>query len=220
VQPVRALRGARLHVDATQAAGKLDLRDLDADAIVWSAHKLGGPVGVGALSLRDGGPFPALFAGAQERGRRGGTVNVAGAVGFAAACRLALAEHDERRERHAALAARLRAEVQALGGIVLGAEPVPAITYAVFDDLRGETLVQALDLEGVAVSAGSACASGSTVLSPLVRALAPDHPGGGVRISLGPRTTAADIDGFLAALARVLPVARAAARWERELSSS
>ena len=122
VQPIReAARWVRqrarwLHVDATQAAGKLGLRDLDADAVTLSAHKLGGPVGIGALSLRDGDPFPALLGGgSQERGRRAGTVNVVGAVGFAAACRAARLDHDARAARWTLLSEVLASGLGALG---------------------------------------------------------------------------------------------------------
>lgn len=217
VQPIRALRGRRLHVDATQAAGRIDLRGLDADSVVISGHKLGGPAGVGALSLRDGGPFPALLTGGpQERGRRAGTLNVAGIVGLAAACALAEGERAERAERHAALAEALRAGLIELGGRIVGEAPVPAITCAVFDGLRADSLVQALDLRGVATSAGAACASGATSGSPVLRAIGEPDPRAGLRISLGPRTTGAEIDQALDALRAVLPAARAAARWERE----
>jgi cysteine desulfurase len=222
VQPVRSVAevlrpGARLHVDATQAAGRIPLQGLPADSIALSAHKLGGPVGVGALSLRDGAPFPALLTGgSQERGHRAGTVNVAGVVGFGVACRIAREQLEARQARGSALAERLRAGLVAFGGRLVGADPIPAITCVVFDDLPGETLVQALDLRGVAVSSGAACASGSVGPSPVLRALAEPNARGGVRISLGPASTAEDIEGVLAALAAALPPIREAARWETE----
>jgi cysteine desulfurase len=202
--------GAVLHVDATQAVGKIGMDLREPDSVVSSAHKIGGPVGVGAVSLRDGIGFPALLTGgAQERGRRAGTVNVAGVVGFGEACRLASASRSERTERWVALASHLRAGLFAMGGRVLG-EPIPSTTCVVFDGVLGEIVVQALDLEGISVSSGAACASGGTEPSPVLRAMGEPEPRAGVRISFGPGTVTSEVDALLAALARVLPRIRAA----------
>jgi cysteine desulfurase len=217
VQPVAAARvaadaaGAWLHVDATHAAGRVAL-PTSADGLVLSAHKLGGPVGIGALVLRDGGPFPALLPGVQERGRRGGTVNVAGAVGFGAAVALARARLAGRTARATALTARLEAALVALGGGVVGAGAprVPGTTCVVFPGVRGDAVVQALDLRGVAVSSGAACASGSTGASPVLRALGHPEPAGGVRITLGPDTDDGAIDAVVAVLPGVLEAIRLA----------
>jgi len=206
--------GAALHVDAAQACGKVPV-DLGAvDAVVVSAHKIGGPVGVGAVSLRDGIGFPPLLTGgAQERGRRAGTINVAGVVGFGEACRLATAGLASRRAAWSPLAERLRAGLARLGGRVLGS-PIPSTTCVVFERLLGELMVQALDLEGISVSSGAACASGSTGPSPVLAAMHEADPRAGVRISFGPQTNASEVDALLAALPGVLARVRAAASVE------
>ncbi len=196
VQHVPAVPGALVHVDATQAAGKLPLR-LDVDGISLSAHKLGGPMGVGALVLRSGDAFPPLLTGgAQERGRRAGTVNVPGVVGFGAAARLALDELDERTARWTRQRSTLQRAITQAGGRVIGTDAarIPNTVCAVFGDLLGETLVQALDLRGIAVSSGAACASGSTDPSPVLIAMGEANPAGGLRISLGPRSTDGEVE--------------------------
>jgi cysteine desulfurase len=196
--------GAALLVDATQAAGRMPL-DVAADAITLSSHKLGGPAGVGALVLRDGEPFPALFAGAQERGRRGGTVNVAGVVGFGEACRIARAQLADRMDRMGRLSSRLRSGLVALGAREVGdGARLCSTSCVVWPTLRGETVVQALDLRGFCVSSGAACASGSLEPSPVLTAMGDPEPAGAVRFSVGPGTTEAEIDALLAALPAVL----------------
>lgn len=203
--------GARVHVDATQAAGRAPLELAWADGVVLSSHKLGGPGGVGALVLRDGDPFPPLLGGgSQERGRRAGTVHTAGVVGFGEACRLARLELEARRARWARQSARLRAGLRALGGRLVG-DPerlLPNTTCVVFQGIPGESLVQALDLRGICVSSGAACASGSLEPSPVLLAMGDPEPGGGLRVSLGPRTTDDEVDALLAALPQVLELAR------------
>ncbi len=192
--------GAALHVDAAHAAGRIDLDLGDVDAVTLSAHKLGGPVGIGALVLRDRGPFPALFDGPQERGRRGGTTNVAGAVGFAEAARLARVELRQRSVVHRAWTDALATAVVACGGRVVGGERVASTLCVVFPSIPGEAVVQALDVEGICVSSGAACASGAVEASPVLRAMGDPEPAGGVRFSLGWSTTAAEIDAVCAAL--------------------
>ncbi|MEZ4319121.1 MAG: aminotransferase class V-fold PLP-dependent enzyme [Myxococcota bacterium] len=207
VQPLEALRkrsGWR-HVDATAAAGRVPLDLGWAEAVVMSAHKLGGPMGVGALVLRDAEPIPALLeGGGQQRGRRAGTLPTPLIVGFAAAARLAREELEARRARWAGQRARLVRAVEALGGEVQGRDVVPSVLNVVFAGLPAETLVQALDLRGVAVSAGSACASGSVEPSPVLQAMGHPEPDGGLRISLGPRTSDAEVDTFLGAIEPVV----------------
>jgi cysteine desulfurase len=219
VQPVgraselAAERGFLLHVDATQAAGKVELQG-DPDTVVISGHKLGGPAGIGALSLREAGPFPALLTGgAQERRRRAGTVNVAGAVGMGVAAELARREQAERRQRWTALAERLRAGLRAHGARLVGAE-LPSTTTFVLPQIRGDLLVQALDLRGIAVSSGAACASGSVEPSPVLRAIGDPEPSGGVRVSFGRDTAEAHVDALLHAMGEALPAIRAALCWE------
>ncbi|MEM6926047.1 MAG: aminotransferase class V-fold PLP-dependent enzyme [Myxococcota bacterium] len=200
--------GDWLHCDAAQALGKGPVPGLaDADSVVLSAHKLGGPIGVGALSLRhpDVG-VPVFGGGGQERGLRSGTVNVPGVVGFGRACAVARREASSRNARWCALAGRLRAGLRSLGAREMGggADRVSTHTCVVFDGIEGETLVQALDLRGFAVSSGSACASGSSEPSPVLLAMGELHPRGALRVSLGPHSSASDIDALLAVLPELL----------------
>lgn len=218
IQPVAEARalcdreGVALHVDASQAAGRIPLALGGVAGVVLSSHKLGGPGGVGALVLPDGEPFPPLLTGgAQERGRRAGTVYAAGVVGFGAACAVALRDLDARRALWSGLSGVLRRGLVALGARVVGEGLLPNTTCVVFDGLRGESLVQALDLRGICVSSGAACASGSAQPSPVLAAMGDPEPAGALRVSLGPDNTAADVDALLQALPEVLAACRAAA---------
>lgn len=221
IEPVEAAsklaaeRGLLLHVDATQAAGKIAAAG-DPDTLVLSSHKLGGPVGIGALSLRTGDLFPALLTGgSQERRRRAGTVNVAGAVGFGLACEIALRERAERSARYLVLEGRLRQGLYELGArLVVEHNKVPSITTFTFPQIRGDLLVAALDLRGIAVSSGAACASGSIGPSPVLTAVAHPEPTGAVRVSFGPASKGEDVDALLAALRSALPQIRSAIAWE------
>jgi len=208
LQPVQEAlsSGAMVHVDATQAVGRVPLDLSKAAGVALSGHKFGGPPGVGALILPDGEPRRALMPGAQERGRRGGTVNTAGAVGLGVAAELALQDLAERQAQWSALQAHLEKGLTHLGGRVIGAdEPRVANTsLVVFDGIEGETLVQALDLHGVAVSSGAACASGSVEPSPVLVAMGEPWPKGGLRTSFGRDTTADELDRFFSALGLVL----------------
>ena len=217
VQPIAAIgalcrqRGVALHVDAAQMVGKLPV-DLGAvDLCTVSAHKLGGPIGIGALIVRRGMPLRPLCAGGgQERMRRPGTENVPGAVGFAAALAvqpLLTPEVAVRRER-------LWAEVSMLDGVRRYSprtDCLPNTLHVGFDGVRGEALVAALDLEGVAVSVGSACAAGSGEPSHVLQAIGCEDAAarGGVRFSLGAASTDADIEGAAAAVRRVVARMRA-----------
>jgi cysteine desulfurase len=207
VQPIAAIAaavhraGLLLHVDASQAPGRIPLAlAADADLLTLSSHKLGGPQGVGALLVRAGRSVePLLRGGPQERGRRAGTHNVAGIVGFGAAAETVSTAPD------AALRDRLEAALAGLGGRVAGAgaERLPNTTCVGFTGVDAADLVMALDLDGVAASAGSACASGSPEPSHVLRAMR--FPGSAVRFSLGPGSTSADVDAAVAAVARALP---------------
>jgi len=222
LQPVNALKAHAeagrfwVHVDATQAAGKVPLSLGWAQGVTLSSHKLGGPGGMGALLLQDGEPFPPLFPGSQERGRRGGTVFTAGAVGFGEACRAALEQLQAKTIAHEALRARVEAGAKALGATVLGegAPRVPGTVLMRFGRLKGESVVQGLDLRGICVSSGAACSSGSLKASPALVAMGDAHPEGPVRVSLGPSSTAEEVDALLAALGEVVPALEAAAEWE------
>ena len=211
-------RGAVLHTDAVQAAGllALDVDALDVDLLSLSAHKVGGPQGTGALYVRSGTPFGSVqTGGAQERGRRGGTENVAGVVGFATALALAEAERVETAARLTALRDDLRQRLaEAFGDRLVFNTPAEAAPHVVNVSFRpgpggpldGEMLLASLDLEGVAASAGSACTSGALEPSHVLLALGRDRATAGatVRLSLGRTTTPADVVEACRVLARVV----------------
>lgn len=204
--------GALVHVDAVQAVGKLALDGLAADAIAISAHKLGGPQGTGALITRmepDRTDDDEIDAGHQERGRRPGTENTVGIAGFGAAARMIdLAAWPA----VAALGASLEAGLIALGARINGAglPRIGGTVNAAFPGVRGESIVIALDLEGIAVSTGAACTSGSIKPSPVLLAIGqtPIEAREAVRFSLGRTTTKFEIDRVLAALPPILARAR------------
>lgn len=216
IQPIAAVAaiaqrfGARLHVDAVQAAGRIpiDMQRLRIASMSLSAHKLGGPQGVGALVLLDDAGFqPLLNGGGQERGRRAGTENVAAIAGFAAAAREAACLNEP------AILAPLRDHLENLATmlvpetvVIAAASPRVANTACLsLPGGRAETLVIALDLEGYAVSAGAACSSGKVKASEVLRAMAvePEVAAGAVRVSLGWATDRAAVEGFANAWARV-----------------
>lgn len=208
IQPIEEIvacchaAGALLHVDAVQAAGKIPVHVGDVDLLSISAHKLGGPKGVGALYVRPKVALsPLLVGGGQERGRRAGTENVAGTVGLGVACGLAAAELAAYGEGCLALREMLWAELRAsITGVRRnspeGGECLPNTLHLGFDGVRGEALVAALDLEGVAVSSGSACAAGAGEPSHVLLALGrdPDAARNGVRFSLGRNTTKDEVE--------------------------
>jgi cysteine desulfurase len=209
-----------LHTDAVQAPAymNIDVNALNVDLLALSAHKFYGPKGVGVLYVRDGTPYlPTLTGGGHERGRRAGTVNVAGAVGAAAALKYVA------RER-AAQSARLRVLRDRLIAGVLSAVPesrltghaterLPGHSSFVFNGVDGESLLMALDVEGYAVSTGSACASGDPEPSPVLTAMGIPREWalGGLRITLGYHSSDADVDGLLATLPRCVERVRRAA---------
>lgn len=200
--------GARLHVDAVQAVGKLPL-DLvaGADTLSVAAHKLRGPKGIGALVHRpERAPRPLLVGGSQERGRRPGTVDPIAAEGFRVAAAWAR-ESLAGRERLAELRDRLEQGLVALGGAVNGGE-VERVTHVAnlsFPGRAGDELVAALDLLGVAVASGSACSAGTIEPSKIITAmLGVERARGAVRLSLGDTTTLDDVERALAAFERVL----------------
>ena len=206
-------REARVHVDAVQAFGRVAETWLEADTRALASHKLRGPKGIGALLLRPGGTvLPLLHGGAQERGLRAGTVDPAACAGLAVAARHALGGP----ARYAALEplrARLeRGLVQLAGNSrIAGAEAprAPHVVNWVVPGLTGPELVAALSLEGLSVSAGSACSAGTVDPSPVLSAMFGASLGrSGVRFSLGEQTTEAEIDAALALVGRVLPLFR------------
>jgi cysteine desulfurase len=198
-----------VHVDAVQAAGKLALGALRADSLAVSAHKIGGPQGVGALAISVEDGLPLIDGGHHERGRRPGTENVVGIVGFGAACsalQLGAWPHV------AAIGAFFEAGLVGLGARVHGADrPRAGGTINVaWAGARGESIVIALDLEGIACSTGAACTSGSVQPSPVLLALghSPERAREAVRFSLGRTTTEAEIDRVLAVLPAIVERAR------------
>jgi cysteine desulfurase len=207
LQPVREMarlaheHGALVHCDAVQAAAKVpvDVGELDVDLLTLSAHKIYGPKGVGGLYVRRGTAIaPLVRGGSQERNRRAGTVNVAGVVGFGAAAALARErlEHDAARLRE--LRDRLEVQLLALAGASRnGGEPrVPNTTSVSFDGCDAEALLMTLDLEGVAVSTGAACAAGGVEPSHVLKAmgLPPERVESSLRLSLGRATTEEEVD--------------------------
>jgi cysteine desulfurase len=207
--------GSLLHVDAVQALGRLpiDLTTLPVDLMTVSAHKIYGPKGVGALVLRSKVPFVApVTGGHQERGRRAGTENVAGIVGFGAA--LGLVDVERGRLRVGALRERLEQGLASIPGVTIVGDGAPRLwntVNACFEGLPGEALLMGLDLEGVCASAGSACTSGS--LEPSHVLLAMGLPArlarGAVRFSLGRGNTEAEIDRTLGIVTRLAASLRA-----------
>lgn len=204
-------RGVLVHVDAVQATTKLALSTIQADAIAVSAHKLGGPQGIGALIVAEGGDqaLPLVEAGHQERGRRPGTENTLGIVGFGAA---AAAVDLACWPAIVALGALLERGLGALGARIHGAERERAggTVNAAFEGALGESIVIALDLAGISASTGAACTSGSIEPSPVLLGLGlpADRAREAVRFSLGRDTTEAEVERVLAALPRIVDRAR------------
>lgn len=219
VQPVAELariargRGVLFHTDAVQAPGwlPLDVAGLGVDLLSLSAHKFYGPKGAGALYVRRGTPLePLIVGGGQEHGLRAGTENVASIAGLAVALVLAEAERPATAARVAALRDRLEARIVAtIPGVVVnggGAPRLPNNLSVAFADVPSDALLIRLDLEGVAASAGSACAAGSLEPSHVAATLGLDerHVKGVIRFSLGRETTAAEIDEALRRLTGVM----------------
>ena len=217
VQPVAAIsviaraHGALFHCDAVQAAGKisLDLGTIGADLVTLSAHKLGGPPGIGALVVTGELELtPLLRGGGQERGRRAGTENLVGIAGFAAAVGVAI-EEIAVYDRVRALRDALEAEIAAIApqAVVLGAAAprLPNTAAIAMPGVAAETQVIALDLDGVMVSAGAACSSGKVGPSHVLEAMGvgPDLVGSTIRVSLGWGSSEADVAHLLRAWATV-----------------
>jgi cysteine desulfurase len=219
VDRVRRHRGVLLHVDAVQAAPyvPLDLGALGADLVSLAAHKFEGPKGVGLLYVRHGTHLLAqTHGGSQERHRRAGTENVAGAVGMATAYGLVRDELPETVRRLRRLRERLQKAVLAVDGTELTGHPrerLPGLLSIVARETDGNSVVLALDLEGVAAAVGSACTSGSAEVSHVLAAMGyPDEEArGALRLSLGRTTTEADIEEASAIVPRVIAHQRAAA---------
>jgi cysteine desulfurase len=197
-----------LHVDAIQALGKIsfDINEMRADLISLSAHKIGGPKGIGALVAAEGvlGFEPLLRGGGQELGRRAGTENVAGIAGFGAAVKAAMSALEDDAIRIEAMRNRLEHGLRQMPGVIVfsdAASRLPNTTLFTVPGLKAETAVIGFDLAGIAVSSGSACSSGKVQPSHVVKAMGfgPEIAQGAVRLSLGWSTSDADVDRCLEA---------------------
>ena len=216
--------GVLFHTDAVQSVAKIefDLKDYPVDMLSISAHKFNGPKGVGALFLRKG--TPALFApvsgGSQEKKRRGGTENVAGIIGFGKACEIAI-------KRVSTLEISRVAELKdyfynKVYEMIPGTElfgdmqnSLPNTLNLGFAGVEGDTLLIAMDMEGVAVSTGSACSSGTGLPSPVLQAMGlPDNKiNSSIRFSLGCSTTKTELDSVLKTLVKAVSLNNTAISW-------
>lgn len=225
VQPVGQLArathavGALFHTDAVQAFGRIPLDLVDVDAVSVAAHKIGGPVGIGALAVRGRVPLrPMMLGGGQELGRRPGTQDVSSALAFAAAATWCCANLEQNRAATARLAcglyARLCAEgtgIRPTAGTEVGADRLPGIVSVVVPSMDSETLILALDQQGFEVSAGSACSSGSLDPSHVLSAMGiPRNDAlGSLRVSFDERCPREDLDAFAGALLAIVAAGRA-----------
>jgi cysteine desulfurase len=217
IQPVAEIaalvhaKGGVMVVDAVQAVGRIpvDIAALNADFIIISAHKLGGPKGAGALIARGEMlmPEPLIRGGGQEKGHRGGTENLASIAGFGAAAEFATKDLINRNLRITALRDQLEAGMRnAAQDLVIHGEDAERIgntTFLTLPGLKAETGQIAFDLEGVALSAGAACSSGKVGQSHVLTAMGLDAGVGGLRVSIGPTTSPADIEKVVAVFAKI-----------------
>ena len=220
IQPIAEIAGivhaanGLLHIDAVQAAGRipLDMSALGADLMSLSSHKLGGPQGAGALIVRGRlSVAPLIRGGGQERGIRAGTENVAAIAGFGAAAEAARASLATDAARMAALRDRLEAGLRAATPdaviFAAGVNRLSNTTLVAVPGIKAETALIAFDLNGIAVSSGSACSSGKVAASHVLAAMGmePALARGAIRISLGPVTTETQVESLLIAWKRVVP---------------
>jgi cysteine desulfurase len=219
IQPIREIAeivhaaGGLLHVDAVQGAGRLPIgmAELGADLMSLSSHKIGGPQGIGALVRRPGlSPDALIKGGGQERGFRAGTENVAAIAGFGTAAEASLAGLAAEPGRMAALRDRMEAELRAVtpGLVVFGerAPRLPNTSLLAIPGTKAETALIAFDLNGIALSSGSACSSGKVQASHVLAAMVVDPPlaRAALRLSLGWDTAESDLDKLLNAWKKVV----------------
>lgn len=223
IQDVRALagvcrrHGAILHTDMVQAAGKIpvDVRSWGVDMASVSAHKIGGPMGVGALYVRAGTELePLVLGGGQESGMRSGTENVAGIVGFGEACRLARAEMPRNVPYVSSLRDELVSRLLEISHSVLNGHPtsrLPGNAHLAFLGVSGEDLIIKLDENGIAASTGSACSVHTQKESHVLRAmgLPAETISSSLRLTLGPQNTAEEVGRVAEAMPRVVSELRA-----------
>jgi cysteine desulfurase len=217
IQPVQAAaelvhaHGGILVVDAVQAFGRLtvDIEALDADFLIVSSHKIGGPKGSGALVARGEVmmPLPLIRGGGQEKGHRSGTESAASIAGFGAAAEAAVQDLDARSQALAARRNSLEADMRAISAAVIihghEVDRLPNTIFFSLDGLKSETGQIAFDLEGVALSAGSACSSGKVGESHVLKAMGLDPRMGALRISFGHSTADEDMERTIAAFRRI-----------------
>jgi cysteine desulfurase len=235
IQPVRELaaiaheHGALMHTDAVQSAGKIavDARALGVDLLSLSAHKFNGPKGAGALWIKRGTRIqPILTGGKHERNRRAGTENVPAIAGFGAAARLAAGKLADQQDRIGRMRDRLEEGIlrSVPGTMINGARTsrVPNTTNISFDRVEAESLLIALDLEGVAVSTGSACSSGSLEPSHVLRAMGlPAHrTQNSLRFSLGTFSTDEEVDRVVSILPGLVEKLRSLTREPQRAQST
>ncbi|HOM29932.1 MAG TPA: cysteine desulfurase family protein [Deltaproteobacteria bacterium] len=206
-------KGALFHTDAVQAVGKvrLDVKELDVDFLTLSGHKIYAPKGIGAVYVRKGAPFcPFIRGGHQERGRRAGTENTIGIAALGKAVELRDLEMDAEGERLRAMKERLKEGIAAaIPDVHFVGHPTDCLAGTLnvsFEGAEGEAILLYLDLAGIAVSTGSACASGSLDPSHVILAtgLSPECAHGSIRISMGRENTMEDVDYFLDVLPGVI----------------
>lgn len=206
--------GTPVHVDAVQAVGHVpvDFHALGATTLAASAHKFGGPRGTGILlAKRSPAPQPVILGGGQERGIRSGTVDVASAAATAVALEEAIAEHSEIERLRDALIEGVRRRVD--GVVVATQEPaLPGHAHFMFPGANADALIMLLDVQGISVSAGSACASGVLRMSHVLEAMgySEREAMGALRVTVGRTNTAQDVEAFLNAIPDVVEKARAA----------
>lgn len=219
IQPLQEIaetakeRGILVHTDAVQAVGKIpvNVQQLGVDLLSLSGHKIYGPKGIGALYIRRGVKVaPLIYGGHHERNRRAGTENVPGIVGFGKACEMAREELDQNAARVAALRDRLEKGILSqIPHVQLNGYPeyrLPNTLNVSFSFVEGESLLMNLDLMGIAVSAGSACTSGTSEPSHVLTAMgrSPEQANGSIRFSLGWGTTDEDVDDTVKALVEIV----------------
>jgi len=206
-------KGALFHTDAVQAVGKIpvDVKDWNVDYLSFSAHKIYGPKGIGALYVRKGSPFcPFIRGGHQEKGRRAGTENTLGIIGLGKAIELRGKEMNSEFKRLSGLKKKLKEGIEKnIPDISFNGHPVdslPGTLNVSFSGAEGEAILLYLDLEGIAVSTGSACASGSLDPSHVLMAtgIAQEKAHGSIRMSLGRDTTAKDVDYVIKKITQVI----------------
>lgn len=207
-------KGALFHTDAAQSVGKIpvDVRDLGVDYLTMSGHKIYGPKGIGALYVKKEAPFcPLIHGGHQESGRRAGTENTVGIIGFGKAMEMRGVEMEEEAERllhmKKELKEGLEKNIPDIRFIGHPTDSLPGTLNVSFSGVEGEAIMLHLDLEGIAVSTGSACSSGSLGPSHVILAtgVSEEFANGSIRISMGRETTMEDIERTLDSFGRVIP---------------